>query len=170
MIIQCKSCNKKFSVPDSAISSKGRLVECSSCGNIWTQFPIKEKETKILPQKIKQTPIAKKIKKTKKEKKLSGPQIYSAEYLEKKHGIKISSNTKKNKKEPTVLRSSSMGFYSLFVVFLILIISTLGILHLTKDIIIYNFPFLESYIDYLFETIMNFKVILGEIFSLETIR
>ena len=46
MILECKSCNKKFLVPDNAITSSGRLVQCSSCGNKWTQYPIKkEKKT-----------------------------------------------------------------------------------------------------------------------------
>ena len=44
MIIQCKSCEKSFSVPDSAITVSGRLVQCGSCGNKWTQFPIVEKK------------------------------------------------------------------------------------------------------------------------------
>ena len=43
MILECKSCQKKFLVPDNAITSSGRLVQCSSCGNKWTQFPIKKK-------------------------------------------------------------------------------------------------------------------------------
>ena len=41
MIPKCKSCNKKFLVPDNAITSSGRLVQCSSCGNKWTQYPKK---------------------------------------------------------------------------------------------------------------------------------
>ena len=43
MIIECTSCQKKFNVPDSAITSAGRLVQCSSCGNQWTQYPLKTK-------------------------------------------------------------------------------------------------------------------------------
>ena len=42
MILECKSCQKKFIVPDNAITNAGRLVQCSSCGNKWTQFPIKK--------------------------------------------------------------------------------------------------------------------------------
>ena len=55
MILECKSCKKKFIVPDSAITSNGRLVQCSSCGNKWTQFPINKKsvvEPKIIPPKV----------------------------------------------------------------------------------------------------------------------
>ena len=40
MILECKSCQKKFIVPDNAIPSTGRLVQCSSCGNKWTQYPV----------------------------------------------------------------------------------------------------------------------------------
>ena len=44
MILSCNSCEKKFVVPDNAITASGRLVQCSSCGNKWKQFPIKVKE------------------------------------------------------------------------------------------------------------------------------
>ena len=46
MILECKSCQKKFIVPESAITNAGRLVQCSSCGNKWTQFPIAKKTIK----------------------------------------------------------------------------------------------------------------------------
>ena len=46
MILECKSCQKKFIVPDNAITNAGRLVQCSSCGNKWTQFPITKKVIK----------------------------------------------------------------------------------------------------------------------------
>ena len=42
MILSCNSCEKKFVVPDNAISASGRLVQCSSCGNKWKQFPVKK--------------------------------------------------------------------------------------------------------------------------------
>ena len=46
MILECKSCQKKFVVPDSAIPAAGRLVQCSSCGNKWTQFPVTKRVNK----------------------------------------------------------------------------------------------------------------------------
>ena len=69
MILECKSCSKKFLVPDSAITSNGRLVQCSSCGNKWTQFPVKKVSTRE-PKKIKSTTKVEKekIKSKKKEK------------------------------------------------------------------------------------------------------
>ena len=49
MILSCNSCEKKFVVPDQAISVAGRLVQCSACGNKWKQFPVDNKK-KILFQ------------------------------------------------------------------------------------------------------------------------
>ena len=54
MILSCNSCEKKFVVPDNAIGPSGRLVQCSSCGNKWKQFPIKnEVKKKIRTQSQK---------------------------------------------------------------------------------------------------------------------
>ena len=59
MLVNCNSCQKKFQIPDSAISETGRLLQCGSCGNKWTQYPIKEKLEqgikKIVSPKIKNT-------------------------------------------------------------------------------------------------------------------
>ena len=96
MILSCNSCEKKFVVPDKAIGQAGRLVQCSSCGNKWKQFPVKntlkaeEKITNLKPpiKKVKLSGANKKVVK-KKAKKRSGPDLYSPEYLAKKHGIKI---------------------------------------------------------------------------------
>ena len=57
MILSCNSCEKKFVVPDNAISESGRLVQCSACGNKWKQFPvnISEKKETIFKPVIKKT-------------------------------------------------------------------------------------------------------------------
>ena len=81
MILSCNSCEKKFVVPDNAIGDLGRLVQCSSCGNKWKQFPInnttklKEKDAKIklVPKIIKKTSKVKK----QKVKRRTGPNLYS---------------------------------------------------------------------------------------------
>ena len=61
MIITCNSCQKSFNVPDSAIGTKGRLVQCSACNNKWTQYPIKVENIKLKPvqEEIKAKTIAK---------------------------------------------------------------------------------------------------------------
>ena len=52
MILTCNSCEKKFVVPDNAIGASGRLVQCSSCGNKWKQFPVDEIRKVKQPAKI----------------------------------------------------------------------------------------------------------------------
>ena len=94
--------------------------------------------------------------------------IYSPEYLAKKHGIKIidpseSSNDKllnTNQK-----RVSGYGFYNYLTTFIILIITLLGALHLAREIIDLNYPYLTDYVNYLFESLNNIKVIISNFFS-----
>ena len=50
------------------------------------------------------------------------------------------------------------GFYSYLFIFLISTALLFGILNLTKEILIVNFPFLEIYIEYLYENLENFSV------------
>ena len=86
MLVNCNSCQKKFIVPDGAITQSGRLVQCGSCGNKWTQYPIQNLELKE-KKFIKKIKI---IKKTRVKKNL-----YTAEYLQKKHGLVIEKQSDK---------------------------------------------------------------------------
>ena len=164
MIIQCTSCEKKFTVPDSAITIKGRLVQCSACGNKWTQYPIK----KNLEKTTKLTKNLKTVKQKKKKQKIAN--VYTEEYLQKKHGIKIidpsslSLKANKGKKSKNVVKTS-FGFYSYLVTFVVIILALFGALNLTKDIIIYNYPFLEIYINHLYETLNNLNLIISDFLS-----
>ena len=47
MILNCNACEKKFVVPDAAITAAGRIVQCGSCGNKWKQFPTTKETNKI---------------------------------------------------------------------------------------------------------------------------
>ena len=173
MIIQCKSCQKKFVVPDNAISDNGRLVQCSSCGNKWTQYPLDEKKI-ITPLEKKEyiPPIQKIEKKTlvkknfKKKKKKNASQ-YTEEYLRKKHGIKIIDPSSYNIKQKESLKAKNkkfaFGFYNYLIVMLVLVVTFIGVINVSRDIIIINFPNLELYINYLFETINNIKLIIEDI-------
>ena len=69
MILTCNSCNKKFVVPDSAITSAGRMVQCGSCGNKWKQFPVEGSVKKKLVEKKISTKKITTIKKAPKPKK-----------------------------------------------------------------------------------------------------
>ena len=88
--------------------------------------------------------------------------------MEKKHGIKIDgehlSNNKKTMNTNTA-KTSYFGFYSYLIIILIFAALFFGLLNLTKDILIFHFPFLEPYIYNLFENINNFKIILVDAFN-----
>ena len=164
MIIICKSCNKNFNVPQNAIPKEGRLVQCSSCGNKWVQFPevSKKVDTKksIKPVSVKKTPKKRTVKR-------SGPTIYSSEYLEKKHGIKIkdTSNTSKTRTAKKEVKTS-LGFYSVFLITIIFLTAFLGVLNLNKELVISNLPVTEKYITYLCENINIIWIIFKDIVTI----
>ena len=157
MILSCKACQKKFVVPDQAITASGRIVQCGSCGNKWKQFPVQTQQniaTRISKVSNKKTPNLSKVKKkNKKIKKTREIDLYSPEYLKKKHGISLNNtqNTNKNKSEQIV----SFGFYNSLILFAVITIAMTKILHFSQFIIIQKLPFTEFYIDYFFESIKN---------------
>ena len=161
MILNCNSCGKKFVVPDSAITATGRLVQCGSCGNKWKQFPDnviqktqiipKSKKISSKPQKIQQNiESPKKVRKSR-VRKSREIDLYSPEYLAKKHGIKLSEDTK-----PKISKTKiSFGFYNSLLLFLVIITILSRGLYFFQDFVTQKFPFTEFYIDYFFESIRN---------------
>ena len=161
MILNCNSCGKKFVVPDNAITASGRLVQCGSCGNKWKQFPLNQvkqfksivREQKIVskPLKIQQKPQRpKKVKKVT-PRKSREIDLYSPEYLAKKHGIKLRDDSKPNLPKTKV----SFGFYNSLLLFLIIIIILSRGLYFFQDFVVQKLPFTEFYIGYFFESIKN---------------
>ena len=158
MILTCNSCSKKFVVPDSAITASGRTVQCGSCGNKWKQFPEKN-DVKIQPitntkkMAFKPKKIQQKVKRPKKSgvRKPREIDLYSPEYLAKKHGIRLSENVKTISLNAKV----SFGFYNSLLLFLILIIVFSRGLYFFQDFVVEKLPFTEFYIDYFFESIRN---------------
>ena len=159
MIINCNSCEKKFVVPDQAITLEGRVVQCGSCGNKWKQYPkneekitpIKKRENKKIP-KISKTKIPKPKKKISKKKREID--LYSPEYLAKKHGINLNETNYKSK--PVAKDKVSFGFYSSLIILLVFLIAFSRILYFFQDFIITKLPFTEIYLKYFFESIRNF--------------
>tara|TARA_B100000963_G_C22378987_1_gene559263 strand:- start:198 stop:728 length:531 start_codon:yes stop_codon:yes gene_type:complete len=164
MILNCNSCGKKFVVPDNAISASGRIVQCGSCGNKWKQFPTNEskitktgsgaRQVTTKPQKI-ETKLQK-IKKAKKRtaRKSREIDLYSPEYLAKKHGIKLN-NDNDTVKKTSSFNNVSLGFYNWLLIFIIIIIIISRGLYFFQDFVIQKLPFAEFYIDYFFESIRN---------------
>ena len=165
MILSCNSCGKKFVVPDEAITTSGRMVQCGSCGNKWKQFPLAEaQKTQSISssKKVVSKPktIQQKTQKTKKIKKstLKKPReinLYSPEYLAKKHGIKISDTNFQKSISKGKINNVSFGFYNSLILFIFLFISFSRILYFTQDFIVNVFPAAEFYLAYFFESIKN---------------
>ena len=162
MILTCNSCGKKFVVPDSAITASGRMVQCGSCGNKWKQFPINEIKRDEQISKIKKIAaepkqVQPKIQKAKKVKKAPARKpreinLYSPEYLAKKHGIKLDNvEVKKSLNNNKV----SFGFYNSLLLFLVVIVAVSRGLYFFQDFLVQKFPFIEFYLDYFFENIRN---------------
>ena len=171
MILNCNSCGKKFVVPDNAITSSGRLVQCGSCGNKWKQFPAKEiKQSQSVPIKQKTLSKTRKIlpinQETKKNKRktIRKPReinLYSPEYLAKKHGIKLNDSVKISAPKNKV----TFGFYNSFILFLLIIIVLSRGLYFFQDFVIQKLPFTEFYINYFFESIKNMFAIWKNLIS-----
>ena len=168
MIITCNCGEKKFSLPDNSIPVAGRMVQCGFCGIKWKQFPPQNlnNETKIdkkiIPSiKKPATKITKsKAKKVKKPREIN---LYSPEYLQKKHGISLN-NVETNKKLVSV-KKVSFGFYSSLLLFLVVIISISRGLYFFQDFIIQAFPVTEFYLNYFFESMRNMFEIFKNLIS-----
>ena len=170
MLVNCNSCQKKFVVPDSAITEKGRLLQCGSCGNKWTQYPINQEEQTPIKAPIKTSNTEKIIKKSSSTKKAFKSRkrqvdLYSEEYLKKKHGLVIqdaisvdSSNSKQKLK-------TGIGFYGNVIILIIFLISIFGVLDLNKYFVINKFPFLETYINYIYDSLEIIKISIYSLIS-----
>ena len=161
MIITCNCGLKKFSLPDNSIPAAGRMVQCGSCGLKWKQFPVNEINNTEPISKIKNIASepkqvqpkrqkAKKVKKTnvRKPREIN---LYSPEYLAKKHGIKLNADVEKIKVDEKV----SFGFYNFLILLIVITIALARSLFFFQDFIIQYFPFSEYYLNYLFESIRN---------------
>ena len=166
MIITCNCGLKKFSLPDNSIPAAGRMVQCGSCGLKWKQFPVNEinntepiSNIKNIASEPKQVqPKRQKVKKVKKTsvRKRREIDLYSPEYLAKKHGINLNEDIGVTDSKKTNFKNKvSFGFYnSLLLILIITIILSRG-LYFFQDFIILKFPFMEFYINYFFESIKN---------------
>ena len=161
MILNCNSCAKKFVVPDNAITASGRVVQCGSCGNKWKQFPInliKKTQSVSDSKKIAAKPPknGQKFQKPKKAKsvvrKSRQIDLYSPEYLAKKHGITLNNDVEK---KPSNSEKVSLGFYNSLLIFIVIIIFLSRGLYFFQDFVVQKLPFTEFYIDYFFESIRN---------------
>ena len=174
MIITCTACEKKFVVPDNAIPSSGRTVQCSSCSNQWKQFPLRTIKNPVKPKPI---PVEKKPK----MKKASTPIPYSKEYMQQKWGTSVQSyavqkglskktktitKTKKPQKQKSIqiTEKPRFGFFNYIITFSVLFTFLVGILKFERSRLGRKFPVLEPYIDHFFESLEIFKIFILDFF------
>jgi len=168
MILTCNSCGKKFVVPDNAITASGRTVQCGSCGNKWKQFPPQNLKKKTIIDK-KVTPSIKKPAtkinkpKAKKVKKPREINLYSPEYLKKKHGISLN-NVETDKKQISD-KKVSFGFYNSLLLLIVVVIIISRSLYFFQDFIIQIFPIAEFYLNNFFESMKNMFEIFKNLIS-----
>ena len=77
--------------------------------------------------------------------------LYSPEYLAKKHGIKLSEDVKTTSSKEKV----SFGFYNSLLLFLLIIIIFSRGLYFFQDFVVQKLPFTQFYLNYFFESIKN---------------
>ena len=154
MLVNCNSCQKKFLLPDSEVPETGRLLQCGSCGNKWTQYPIKEN---VVVKNIR-------TKKTTKKKKRE-IRLYSKEYLAKKHGLQIKDNTSSSKVSDKKKIKNGLGFYRSLVMIIIFLIFISGLINLNENLIIRKYPVTEIYINYFFEVFDIIKITILELLN-----
>ena len=163
MIITCNCGEKKFTLPDNSIPESGRMVQCGFCGLKWKQFPVTigKKEEKIAKSFATRSitkpvnpkkPLNTKRKTAKKTREIN---LYSPEYLAKKHGIKIKGPEPKGSKKSITNDKVSFGFYSSLLVFLVVVIFISRSLYFAQSFVITLFPITEFYFSYFFENIQN---------------
>jgi len=181
MIIQCKSCQKKFFVPENTIPKEGMEVQCGVCSNTWFQKPEiknktvpKLKSKKITQEKIETASDGKKYKFLGKQWALvlsSGKvgrlaKSAIAAELDKKIGRSIDPSVESISISTSKKDEEDQGIGFLTAIFIILIgaISTIGVLETFKNELIVYWPELEFYLEYVYETLENMRTILEDLF------
>ena len=181
MIIQCKSCEKKFLVPENAIPREGMEVQCGVCSNTWFQKPeiknktkTKFKSEKITQEKIETASDGKKYKFLGKQWALvlSSGKIGRlaksdiAKELNQKIGKSIDPSMESMSVAESEKDEKDQGIGFLTAIFIILIgaISAIGVLETFKNELIVYWPELEFYLEYVYETLENIRIIFRDLF------
>ena len=189
MIIQCKSCQKKFLVSENAIPKEGMEVQCGVCSNTWFQKPeIKKKaKPKLKSEKITQE----KIETASQEKIETASDGKKYKFLGKQWALalpsgkagRLAKNEISKELDEKIERSidpsiesmsiaasekdeKNQGIGFLTSVFIILIgaISAIGVLQTFKNELVVYWPELEFYLEYVYETLRNIRTISRDLF------
>ena len=141
MEIKCPNCNKSFNVNDNMIPSKGRLLQCGSCGNKWF---FKKKEIKTFSTVKSIDTISEKI-------------------LPKKNNLENEVNTIIEKKETQIEKKNKINYINLFLVIIISFVSLVILLDTFKSQISNFFPAIITILDNLYETLKDITLFLKDL-------
>jgi len=203
MIVQCKSCQKKFLVSENVIPKEGMEVQCGVCSSTWFQKPEIKKKSKPKSKKITQEKIetasdgkietasdgkietasdgkietasdGKKYKFLGKQWALVLPsgkagrlaKSHIKKELDEKIGRSIDPSVESMSIATSEKDEKNKGIGFLTSIFIILIgaISAIGVLETFKNELAVYWPELESYLEYVYETLMNIRTILRDLF------
>ena len=181
MIIQCKSCQKKFLVSENAIPKEGMEVQCGVCSNTWFQKPeIKKKakpkfkSEKITQEKIETASDGKKYKFLGKQWALVLPSGKAGRLakneISKELDEKIERSIDPSIESMSIATSEKdeknqgIGFLTSIFIILIGAISTIGVLETFKNELVVYWPKLEFYLEYVYETLRNIRTISRDLF------
>ena len=153
MIIECINCHKKFVVNSDLIPTEGRNIQCGSCNHLWffkpdrIQKKISEKQVNVDNDNelYKDDKFTNNRTENKKEKKIDN----------KKYQL-----TKYNKKSNFTLTK----FLSYLVVSIISFIALVVIIDTFEKPLYSNFPVLELIMFNLFETLIDVKLFVKDLF------
>ena len=179
MIVQCKSCQKKFLVSEDVIPKEGMEVQCGVCSSTWFQKPevkkkSKPKSKKITQEKIETASDGKKYKFLGKQWALVLPSgkagRLAKSHIKKELDEKIGRSIDPSVESMSIATSEKdeknkcIGFLTSIFIILIGAISAIGVLETFKNELAVYWPELESYLEYVYETLMNIRTILRDLF------
>jgi len=188
MIIECKNCLKKFTVRDSDIPIKGRIVQCSNCSSQWQQMPITPSVTAAnldvdkLDQNLSKNEFMASDGKNYKFLGNQWAQILPSGKTGRLARKKISqelnklAGKKQVKKSKTIDQTAQsadqyqetekgMGLFSFLIVFITFVAAIILALDTFKHLLIPFFPDLDNYLLYIFETLNNIYIIIKDLIN-----
>ena len=189
MIIECKSCQKKFVVNDSAVGPNGRSVQCSNCSAQWFQMPISsivntdnsETDDNLAANEAVKASDGKTYKFMGKQWAQLLPSGKTGKLAKKKIKLELNRKTgkrneKHHKKESEITPSEEttqtysekdkgMGIFSFLIVLIIFFAAIILVLDTFKNQISPFWPKLDNYLVYIFETINNIFIIIKDLFN-----
>ena len=167
MIITCPNCKKKFKIDPSQIPSKGRNLQCGSCGNGWF-FKFENESSEVLTlnddlsnNEIETKNINNDIEKTHEYKEIKT----NFKPSEKEKNFKQSQQKQKSAINKVKEEKSESKFFANLMVCIISIVALIILIDTLKKPLINIFPGSEIILLNLFETLQDIKLFIIDLFN-----